>query len=302
MHRFRACWLVAIVLAASCCSAATSGTAPQAWSRLRFEHDGLALDARLEIDRQELAAEALPAVDPAVVDLLRPVGPAVGRLRVSSLFRIPPLLQRQREAVLWFDTASHAALRGSRETSGIGAGYRISAYGATGVHVGRAPEAAPVPPQGWASMERSFVAYGAAAQRCAVITEPVALLLLSPASLRAEAAGRGLCVLSHKRLFHPELSEPEEEGFQLDYRVHGAGIGPREVRAGRAIRYTLRLRSADGRDPSAGSEAFLGLDGEIEIHADPVTGMPLRLRGSASLLGRVDFRLREVWLPPAGST
>lgn len=275
------------------------------WSRLRFEHDGLALDARIELRREAPPATALPASGPAPADALRPTGPVLGRLVVESRFRLSPLFSRQREAVLWFDPSTHSALLGTRETTGIGEGYRVSRYAAGGVHVGSASPATAVErkasPSTWSAVEQSLVDYGPAAAACSAVTEPAALLLFAPAALRAPREGPGLCVISRKHLLRPVFSAPVETAFDARYRVHPADERAVERTSSHALRYTLSLVPVEGSEEPGADESFLGLEGEIRIHVDPVTGLPLRLQGRASLLGTVELQLREAWVPHASA-
>ncbi len=308
MHRTLSQLLAATLLAAAThTAAAPSPDAPQAWSRLRFEGAGLAITARLDITRDTLATADLPATDTPLPGALHPAGDAVGRLLVSSYFALPPLLHRRREALLWFDPANYAALLGTRETSGIDAGYRVSRYAAEGVQVANASPANKTEkkssPGTWTALTRSFVAYGPAVRACTVISEPVALLLLDPASLHEASTGPGLCVVSKKRLHRVIFSAPVEATLEAHYNVHAADGSATPTHKTRAQRYSFRLRPAEGGGASAEqSETFLGLSGDIQIHVDHLTGTPLRLSGSAPLLGRVEFQLRDLWpaATPAG--
>ena len=309
MHRTLSHWLAATFLAAAThTAAAPPPEAPQGWSRLRFEHAGLAITARLDITRNTVTAADLPATDASLPGALRPSGEAVGRLLVRSYFELPPLLHRRREAVLWFEPASYAALLGTRETSGIGAGYRVSRYATDGVHVANSSPANRTEressPGTWTAVARSFLTYGSAAKACTVISEPVALLLLDPASLHEAIAGPGLCVISKKRLHRVMFSAPVEATLEAHYKVHAADGTTTPMQKTRAWRYSFRLRPAEGDEgASAGhNDTFLGLSGDVQIHVDAVTGTPLRLSGNAPLLGRVEFRLRDLWpaSTPAG--
>ena len=305
MHRTLSHWLAAALLAAATHTAATPAPdAPQEWSRLRFEHAGLAITARLDITRSAVATADLPATDASLSGALRPSGDAVGRLLVSSYFELPPFLRRRREAVLWFDPSGYAALLGTRETSGIGAGYRVSRYASEGVHVANSSAANRTEressPGAWTAVARSFVPYGPAVRACTVVSEPAALLLLDPASLHEAMAGPGLCVISKKRLHRVIFSAPLEATLEANYTVHAADGSTTTTQKTRAQRYSFRLRPADeGGGANGGhSDTFLGLSGDIQIHVDAVTGTPLRLSGNAPLLGRVEFQLRDLW--PAG--
>lgn len=285
-------------------AAATPADGEGAWARLRFEHEGLALDATLDISRESAASTAFPATEAAPEAALRPSGAALGKLTVDSHFRLSPFLERRRHAALWFEPASHAALLGTRETTGIGAGYRVSRYAADGVHVTKAAPATAaerrLAPAAWRAREHSRVDYGSAASACASVTEPTALLLRDPAVPNGE--GPGLCVISRKQLLRPVFTGTGEAAAAMGYRLHGAGGAVSEVAVRRVLRYTLRLVPLGGGDEAGDDGYFLGLDGDIELEVEPASGMPLRLRGRAALLGRVDFRLREAWRAQSPST
>ena len=289
-HSLAAAWLAA----ASCVVAAGPADPPKNWSRLRFEHQGLALDASLDIARDSLAATAFPADDSAPPGALRPANATVGRLVARSDFRVPPFFARQRSSVLWFEPSNHAALIGTRETTGMGAGYRISHYTASGVDLAKASPATRAEraraPVTWTAIARSFAQYGEAVRLCQVVSEPLMLLLLDPARLP-----EAFCVTSKKVLLRAVFSEPVEEDISEEVRVHHEDGSALPARYTRVRRYFLQLVPVDGDQHADGSEAFLGLQGKIEIHVDVRTATPLRLRGTASLLGRVDFRLREIW-------
>ena len=289
-HSLAAAWLAA----ASCVVAAGPADPPKDWSRLRFEHQGLALDASLDITRDSLAATAFPADDSAPSGALRPANATVGRLVARSDFRVPPFFARQRSSVLWFEPSNHAALMGTRETTGMGAGYRISHYTGEGVAVAKASPATRAEraraPGRWTAITRSFAQYGEAVRFCEVVSEPLMLLLLDPARLP-----EAFCVTSKKVLLRAVFSEPEEEDISAEVSVHHADGSTATARYMRVRRYFLQFEPVDGGQHADGSETFLGLQGKIEIQVDARTATPLRLRGTASLLGRVDFRLREIW-------
>lgn len=302
MHPFRVRWLAAAGLAVlACVATAAPEEAAQHWSRLRFEHRGFALDAALELRREAWPATALPAMEQAPADALRPTGAVLGRLVVESRFRLSPFFSRQREAVLWFDPPTHAALLGLRETTGIGEGYRVSRYAAGGVQVRSASPASAAERKGspstWSAFEQSVVGYGPAAAACSAVTEPAALLLFDPGTIRTSAAG--LCVISRKHLLRPLFSAPVEAASNARYRLHAGGEGPIEMTTPRVLRYALNSLHVEGSEDVAADESFLGLEGEIVIEVDPATGLPLRLQGRASLLGTVDLQLREAWVQRA---
>jgi hypothetical protein len=290
-HLLAAAWLAAAPSAAI----AGAADAAHAWSRLRFEHRGLALDATLDITRDTLAAMAFPEGDAPPPGALRPAGETVGRLVANSEFRVSPLFTRHRSSVLWFEPSNHAALVATRDTTGMGAGYRISRYTGTGVDVAKARPATRAEraraPATWTEITRSFLAYGEAAYGCTVVSDPLMLLLLDPARLP-----QGLCVTSKKVLLRAVFSEPVEEDITTELRMHHADGTTESAHVTRVRRYFLYLVPVDGGQHTDASESFLGLHGKIEIQVDARTATPLRLRGTAHLLGKVDLRLREVWL------
>jgi hypothetical protein len=261
---------------------------------LRFEHQGLALDAALEFARDSLPATVFPSDDSAPPGALRPAGETVGRLVARSDFRMTPLLARHRNSVLWFEPSNRAALIGSRETTGMGAGYRISHYTGSGVYLAKASPATHAEraraPGTWTAVSRSFTGYGEAARLCKVVSEPLMLLLLDPSRLP-----EGFCVTSKRVLLRAVFSEPVEEDITAKVSVHHADGSTAPAQYTRVRRYFLQLVPVDDSHHSDGSEAFLGLHGKIEIQVDASTAIPIRLRGKASLLGRDDFHLREIW-------
>ncbi len=287
--------LAATWLATAPASAATSSGDPHGWSRLRLEHAGFALDATLDITRDEQAAASLPTGNITGHEALGASGATVGQLVMNSEFRLSPLFQRHRRSVLWFDPADHAALWSTRETTGAGAGYRSVRYAAGGLELLRATPATSAErkaaPSTWSTRERSLVDYGTAGQHCNAVTEASVLLLLDPGSLP-----EGLCIVSKQRLLRPVFSPAEAADVALDVLAHHADGTSTTLRYTDARRYALRLEPVDGGDDDDREEAFLGLRGEIVVLTDAATATPLRLRGTAGFAGKVDFTLREIWL------
>lgn len=300
--------ITALLLFAAQAAGAAPGDAEPPWSRLRFTHEGLALEADLEIRRETGAAASLPATAPSPPGALHPSTLQLGTLTMDSAFRLSRFFERRRHAVLWFDPVNHAALLGTRETTGIGAGYRVSRYATHGVQVEKAAPASgerkSAAASTWPLTERGFTAYGAAADACTAVTEATALLLMDPERLGERASGRGVCVISRKQLLQPEVSAPEERALSAGYRLHSVDGAVSEVSTSRVIRYTVRLVPLAGGEGDVEDGHFLGFEGEIALEMDPETGIPVRLHGRAPLLGKVDFRLREAWrarnTPPAG--
>ncbi len=230
--------LAATWLATAPASAATSSGDPHGWSRLRLEHAGFALDATLDITRDEQAAASLPTGNITGHEALGASGATVGQLVMNSEFRLSPLFQRHRRSVLWFDPADHAALWSTRETTGAGAGYRSVRYAAGGLELLRATPATSAErkaaPSTWSTRERSLVDYGTAGQHCNAVTEASVLLLLDPGSLP-----EGLCIVSKQRLLRPVFSPAEAADVALDVLAHHADGTSTTLRYTDARRYAL---------------------------------------------------------------
>jgi hypothetical protein len=147
-------------------------------------------------------------------------------------------------------------------------------------------------PDDWPTTSRNELVYPASATDITV-TSPYMLLLLAQ-QLQAQGPGESMDVLIHTDLnfYRVHLISGNGIPIKVDYEITGAGsaVGTRDTLAV-AIHAKPDTTLEDKDD-----FRLLGLNGEIILFFDRVTGLPLQIRGQAPRIGATEINLKSVTL------
>lgn len=272
---------------------APSAAAADAWQRLVFEGGAWVGEARSEVERVSHPAQGVAARLSASGrdDELAPVSERVDEVRVRT--RVDPKIGGafRLEDLVWLD-AGGAVLERVRLRRDGDPSHKLYRYaeGAV-VRLRRKPAdgEGDGDPARWSEQKRSVYAHPpGAAEACPSVSDPTLLLLRGPELARAQAPPP--CLFNKKVLLRVELSA-QPDRLEVDYV--DAASGQRV----RGRRDTLRV-VARGLPVRAGGEteplSLLGLEGELTLHFDAQTGLPLAVAGQApGLPARLQVTLRE---------
>ena len=293
--------VIVVTTSATLAAPASGGDFPD-WSRLSFKYSTFAIKAKTDLVREVIGSADFMQTSTSVPGQLLPSGGTVARITTNSTFDLSIFGSRRSEALLWFDPVSFAALQSSSERVSRSPRVKTSRYAESGVHRSKVKPANRAErrelPESWTNISQSFVDYSLEPGKCVAVTEPIVLLyILSLSAASTSSLDAGICILSDERLHRLVLSEPREVPQQFDYRVHSADGVSETISSTHVLHYTLEStpvgESQTNKDEPV---SFLGLKGNIQFYIDEHSNVPLQVRGSTSLLGRVKFRLTDMWL------
>ncbi len=208
------------------------------------------------------------------------------------------LNRKQWHGQTWVLEQSGAALQRIRFKPGRSGSYKRFRYAEAGVYRKRSEpkgrRETRLPPERWSRIKNSFYPYAPAHRDCPMVSDPLALLYLIPASGLHQGGILELCVFNKHGIYRVTLAadgtEPVKVGFP-DQSLPSPGGGVREI-AGQRVRLTATPLNPgnENLDPFE----FIGLEGEIEFVFDPATGLPLLIRGVLPGAGPSELRLTRV--------
>jgi hypothetical protein len=298
--------LAALVLVQLPLSARLGATEPDldlsgiAWSRLLF----VASEAALEVSA-EIRLSPVPPGDPGAAlpeDLAQETGLArdaevmlmTGHVRIKRF-------DKAFKTEVWFLPRDGAALKRRRLKTGKEPNRKTFWYLPEGVRRERSdPDGRrerKLPPDQWTRVREHFYPYGPAKTGCTTLTDPLVLLLVA----RAEASSGenpqdGLCAFNKKTLYHAALRATAVRELAVDYTAFDGESRTRIDRRVAARKIVLKTRAADGGDLEPDPFEVFEMTGDIEIWLDQSSGLPLRIGGHVSGIGKVNFVLKEATL------
>ncbi len=283
-------------------ASATYDPANVTWSKLELEASKLFLTARSEVELdcrpsssalgELLDSRLLTALADGKGRGLTPRGPQSGVLDIRSR-----ILKRKSDVRFWFDPDDGRALqRSSHDRSKKRLRHRTYRYTQGGVlsHTltprnGEGNQ----PPTGWSQVDAKHFDFEPLGESS--VTEAAGLLYLIPAGeFHSPGDRERLRVFTRGKVREVDVAVAGKERLGVEYVEAKAGGGERPVDGSiDALRVTIRARAEGGSDSDF---KLLGLSGDIDIHLEPRTRVPLLITGKVDVLGTVRLRLRRVVL------
>ncbi|HHH38322.1 MAG TPA: hypothetical protein ENK50_01940 [Sedimenticola sp.] len=225
-------------------------------------------------------------------------------LRLDMDIRASFLLKRKQwRGGAWVLQGNGAALQRVRLKAGRSGSYKRYRYAERGVYRLRSEpkgrRESRLPPERWSRARHAYYPLAPAAEGCEMVSDPLALLYLIPASGLLAGGERTFCIFNKHDVYRVTLVaaglEPVRVGYPDPAAGADAGQGPRNIQ-GRRVRLTARPLDPGNRnlDPFE----FIGLEGDVEFVFDPATGIPLLVRGVLPGAGESELRLVRAELAP----
>jgi hypothetical protein len=271
-----------------------------AWSRLEFRAASRPNDLSVEVKLSEVSPDQVAALlQSSPGEEPMPDAPVLQMTSTIDVF----VTGRAYQTDIWFYSAEVSPLERRRDKTGDDANRKIFRYLAAGVRRLRlepnGSAEAKLAPENWTSVKETFYPYGAARTGCSALSDPNLLFFIASAgTVEGGAEPLALCVFNKQSIHRVQLSSDAGGTLEADY-LEVKGAAQNQVRRKTAVR-KIRVQAFPPEDDGVSPEPFefFEMGGEIEIDLDAETGLPLRITGEISGLGRVDFLLSEVtWQP-----
>ena len=263
-------WTCALLLtlAGAMVSAADPGL--PAWDVLEFEQRGFGVTAR---SRLELREEGIDG-------------------QTLALTAASAIANNTETVSLRLDPASYRLLQRSRLSQGRDQRYKVWIYEAGHIlRERREPgPGATRPPQEWPLSSRREVPYPDAAGALTV-TGAYALLPLAGRFLAAGTESADVIVHTDLNFYRVHMTRGSDGKIPVDFRILGEN---REISGRRDSQAVILRASPVGKPEDKPDFSLLGLDGEITVRFDAVTGVPLQLHGRAPRIGATTINLKAV--------
>ena len=204
------------------------------------------------------------------------------------------------EGKIWFDGGSGAVLQRDKLRPGRKGSRKIYRFGTEGASRIRLKPMnrveAEQPSEDWSRIKESFYPYDIAGSGCDNVSEPALLLYLLPSMDLGEGKKPVYrCLFFDDALYRVWLEPDGSEMHHVDYSVKSGGVTRQVSGEQETLKVSLRVEPITEGADSADFE-LLELRGDIAIHLDAVTRLPVILTGERSGLGRLTVGLVETVL------
>lgn len=204
------------------------------------------------------------------------------------------------DVTLWLDAKTGAALQTIQVSKGTHPRLRIDRYTPSGIYqITQRPAGDhenDLPPEKWTDRSEASKAYPEIVAGRPVL-EPTSLLwLLAVSGLERKGDRIELLVYSHKHVNRVEVEVLGSRNARVDYRERAGSVERR--RQGRSQLLRIRIAGTSvAPEPNQDNDfEMLGLRGDIELLLDPVTRVPVELRGRAKVIGEIALRIHSIRL------
>ena len=272
------------------------------WSHLSFEASktGTTTTSKISLQSVTLQEAKRHWFEPAGATGRMPQATSVWALEIDTTLK-GPFVNKYWEGRVWLDPADATALQRWRRKHKADGNKKIYRYAAQGVHRQRLEpkdkKEANKPPEQWSDKKHTFYAYPPAVSDCPLVTDPTALLILaSTEDLSIGQEPLNVCVFNKKTVYRVQMRAVASESLRVAYRQRSAQGEARRDKEVLAVKVKLSARLMDPNAPDVEVFEFLGLEGDIAIHLDPDTRIPLQVSGTISGAGQGSLRMTEVTL------
>ena len=273
------------------------------WSQLLFHAKNFWIAVSTNIQINPLPASDLDSVlIPAPEGV--PVAPQTSR--AAEMMVNTTIKPRFRSTVtivnrIWFDPTNAWALgrvRLRRGEDDFKKSYRFTQQGVFRHRI--EPEdknEASLAPEKWTDIKDTFYPYNAEQMGCPVISERTVLIYIISAVAKSDSkTPLTICVFGKRQLHHVELRKAGTRPIRVNYIEKGRQNDIRKEGTIQAIRVVMSARSNEPHLEDAENFSFMGFHRDISVYIEPASGLPIHVSGIIPTVGKVDLKLREVYL------
>lgn len=264
------------------------------WQSLKFEAREFLGSGEVTIALSRLQDAA---VGPALwrAEGYAPLVPERGLLKLDVKMS---LMRNYAELQLWLDPVSFYMYQRWRYTRGNDSRLKTSHFLSKGVLWTRRDPKADNPvgaPDQWPVSRQTLIPYPATLNSAQWLDTTSLLLVASSAALKQPGDSVSVPVFTDQQAYRVTLRVEGRDSLATDYRLQS---GDKEQRI-KGKRQVLRIGVTQVPLQTTDEEPefnLLGLTGDIRIYIDPERRIPVQLQGDASLIGRLDIKLKKAAL------
>jgi len=147
----------------------------------------------------------------------------------------------------------------------------------------------------WSQRTESLYRYPDSGAGCSAISDPA--LIVYKISRLAPGIGQDpveLCVFGKKQLHRLIIRQEEASELQVAYTVQSTARKETVVKDRiLPLVYTVTSENIAAADQDPEAFSLFGLEKDIRIYLDPARGIPVRISGTASPIGALDFEVQQ---------
>ena len=272
------------------------------WSRLLFQASNGLTSARSEVSLASISAAGLKSS--LLADAGGPLEPepdADAMLMTATIgmsSKLPFVDDKVWKTQVWFLPESASALQRTRTRIGEDTDSKTFRYLPEGVRRLRSKSESSGEgekrPESWTTVKSGFYPYGPARAECPDVSDPSLLLyVLSAVNLSPGDPPLELCVFNKKTLHLVELRAVAATRLPVRYtRRRGTDEEPVEQEIG-VLTITMSNRPLQPEVQEPEPFEFFEMRGDIEVSYDPVSGLPVQVRGTVKNVSKATFHLVE---------
>jgi len=272
------------------------------WSRLLFQASQGLTSARSQVSLAPVAAAGLKSS--LLADAggpLPPLSDADAMLMTATIdmsSKLPFVDDKVWETQVWFLPGSASTLQRTRTKIGKDPDSKTFRYLAEGVRRIRSKPESPGEgeqrPESWTTVKSAFYPYGPARAECPDVLDPSLLLyVLSGANLSPDDPPLELCVFNKKSLYHVEIHAVAATRLPVRY-TRRRGTDEEAVEQEIAVvAITISSHPMTPTEQKPEPFEFFEMRGDIQVSYDPVSGLPVQVRGTVKNVGEATFHLTE---------
>lgn len=257
------------------------------WMRVELRARKMAITARTTLSLQRLDADAVGPILARAPELdgVAPESAEILRIDAESA-----ALGTRSMLSLWFDPGSGQALQRERVDTVRDGRYKLLRYIQGGVYEWQRrgdPTNRDADPSTWRLKRERLVRFSGSQSDPRAVTDTLALFYLA-GELRKRPSGESLrCrVYSDGGLYTVSLVSGGTEPVSVSYEWRRGGQRGSESGRPELLRVGIEAELIEADEPDAAFD-LLGLEGDIRLHIDPVSGAPLQLSGRDARLGKL---------------
>jgi hypothetical protein len=274
-----------------------------AWTHLSFQAKNFWVEVSTDVELKRLPVSELDSLllTSSKGNAIKPQTSEAAQMTIHTTidpkFRTPVSIYNR----IWFDPANASALGRIRLRRGEDDFKKMYRFTDQGVFRHRMEpknkkEASRAPEQ-WTDIEDTFYDFDMDQLGCNGISERSVLIYIATVAAISESTDPvSLCVFGKRRLHNVQLKVAGKFPLKVYYTEKTQQKKVKQEKSLEAIKIAIQAKPMESNLKDPENFSFLGLHDDIAVYIDPASLIPVRVSGVISRVGKVNLKLREVWL------